>query len=192
MAKDAARATRLDAALIHAVISAESGYNPFARSRKGAAGWSKPQAVPFDTPANESRPAISGPTLVMARCSGRVSMTLHAEMGVATGEISQLHLETVSRDSVLALLYLNEKRDETRYQDEPSRRRNRERGRKRKSRAFDAVDGTERDRDQGSDRGTGGRDWQQRRSQTEQPSVQDQLTGPCTFHFYHDDNGKRK
>jgi soluble lytic murein transglycosylase-like protein len=36
--QDAARATRLDAALIHAVISAESGYNPFARSRKGAAG----------------------------------------------------------------------------------------------------------------------------------------------------------
>ena len=35
---DAAKATRLDAALIHAVISAESGYNPFARSRKGAAG----------------------------------------------------------------------------------------------------------------------------------------------------------
>jgi len=36
--QDAARATRLEAALIHAVISAESGYNPFARSRKGAAG----------------------------------------------------------------------------------------------------------------------------------------------------------
>ena len=36
--QDAAEATRLDAALIHAVISAESGYNPFARSRKGAAG----------------------------------------------------------------------------------------------------------------------------------------------------------
>ncbi len=36
--QDAANATRLDAALIHAVISAESGYNPFARSRKGAAG----------------------------------------------------------------------------------------------------------------------------------------------------------
>jgi soluble lytic murein transglycosylase-like protein len=36
--QDAARATRLDAALIHAVISAESGYNPFARSPKGAAG----------------------------------------------------------------------------------------------------------------------------------------------------------
>ena len=36
--QDAAKATRLDAALIHAVISAESGYNPFARSRKGAAG----------------------------------------------------------------------------------------------------------------------------------------------------------
>jgi soluble lytic murein transglycosylase-like protein len=36
--QDAAKATQLDAALIHAVISAESGYNPFARSRKGAAG----------------------------------------------------------------------------------------------------------------------------------------------------------
>ncbi len=36
--QDAARATRLEPALIHAVISAESGYNPFARSRKGAAG----------------------------------------------------------------------------------------------------------------------------------------------------------
>jgi len=36
--QDAAKATRLEAALIHAVISAESGYNPFARSRKGAAG----------------------------------------------------------------------------------------------------------------------------------------------------------
>ncbi|MEO8009151.1 MAG: lytic transglycosylase domain-containing protein [Betaproteobacteria bacterium] len=36
--QDAARATRLEPALIHAVISAESGYNPFARSRRGAAG----------------------------------------------------------------------------------------------------------------------------------------------------------
>jgi soluble lytic murein transglycosylase-like protein len=36
--QDAAQATRLEPALIHAVISAESGYNPFARSRKGAAG----------------------------------------------------------------------------------------------------------------------------------------------------------
>ena len=36
--QDAAKATRLDPALIHAVISAESGYNPYARSRKGAAG----------------------------------------------------------------------------------------------------------------------------------------------------------
>ncbi len=36
--EEAARATRLEAALIHAVISAESGYNPLARSRKGAAG----------------------------------------------------------------------------------------------------------------------------------------------------------
>ena len=36
--QDAAKATRLEPALIHAVISAESGYNPFARSRKGAAG----------------------------------------------------------------------------------------------------------------------------------------------------------
>ena len=36
--QDAAKATRLEAALIHAVISAESGYNPFARSPKGAAG----------------------------------------------------------------------------------------------------------------------------------------------------------
>lgn len=34
----AARANRLEPALIHAVISAESGYNPYARSRKGAAG----------------------------------------------------------------------------------------------------------------------------------------------------------
>jgi soluble lytic murein transglycosylase-like protein len=34
----AARANRIDPALIHAVISAESGYNPFARSRSGAAG----------------------------------------------------------------------------------------------------------------------------------------------------------
>ena len=36
--QDAAKATRLEPALIHAVISAESGYNPLARSRKGAAG----------------------------------------------------------------------------------------------------------------------------------------------------------
>jgi soluble lytic murein transglycosylase-like protein len=35
---EAAKATKLEPALIHAVISAESGYNPFARSRKGAAG----------------------------------------------------------------------------------------------------------------------------------------------------------
>jgi len=35
---EAARLTRLEPALIHAVISAESGYNPLARSRKGAAG----------------------------------------------------------------------------------------------------------------------------------------------------------
>ena len=35
---EAARLTRLEPALIHAVISAESGYNPFARSRKGAVG----------------------------------------------------------------------------------------------------------------------------------------------------------
>jgi soluble lytic murein transglycosylase-like protein len=34
----AARAFRLEPALIHAVISAESGYNPFARSAKGATG----------------------------------------------------------------------------------------------------------------------------------------------------------
>lgn len=34
----AARLNRIDPALIHAVISAESGYNPFARSRAGAAG----------------------------------------------------------------------------------------------------------------------------------------------------------
>jgi soluble lytic murein transglycosylase-like protein len=34
----AGRAHRIDPALIHAVISAESGYNPFARSRSGAAG----------------------------------------------------------------------------------------------------------------------------------------------------------
>jgi soluble lytic murein transglycosylase-like protein len=36
--QDAARINKLDAALIHAVISAESGYNPLARSRRGAAG----------------------------------------------------------------------------------------------------------------------------------------------------------
>ncbi len=36
--QDAARANKLEPALIHAVISAESGYNPFARSPKGAAG----------------------------------------------------------------------------------------------------------------------------------------------------------
>jgi soluble lytic murein transglycosylase-like protein len=34
----AARLTKLEPALIHAVISAESGYNPLARSHKGAAG----------------------------------------------------------------------------------------------------------------------------------------------------------
>jgi soluble lytic murein transglycosylase-like protein len=34
----AAKANRLDPALLHAVISAESGYNPFARSHKGATG----------------------------------------------------------------------------------------------------------------------------------------------------------
>jgi soluble lytic murein transglycosylase-like protein len=36
--QDAARINKLEPALIHAVISAESGYNPFARSPKGAAG----------------------------------------------------------------------------------------------------------------------------------------------------------
>jgi hypothetical protein len=36
--QDAAKATRLEPALIHAVISAESGYNTFARSPRGAAG----------------------------------------------------------------------------------------------------------------------------------------------------------
>jgi soluble lytic murein transglycosylase-like protein len=36
--QDAARLTKLEPALIHAVISAESGYNPLARSHKGAAG----------------------------------------------------------------------------------------------------------------------------------------------------------
>lgn len=36
--QDAARINKLEPALIHAVIAAESGYNPFARSRKGAAG----------------------------------------------------------------------------------------------------------------------------------------------------------
>ena len=36
--QDAARINKLEPALIHAVISAESGYNPFARSAKGAAG----------------------------------------------------------------------------------------------------------------------------------------------------------
>ena len=35
---EAARAYQLDPALIHAVISAESGYNPLARSPKGATG----------------------------------------------------------------------------------------------------------------------------------------------------------
>ena len=35
---EAARLTKLEPALIHAVISAESGYNPLARSHKGAAG----------------------------------------------------------------------------------------------------------------------------------------------------------
>lgn len=34
----AAKEHNVDPALIHAVISAESGYNPFARSRQGAAG----------------------------------------------------------------------------------------------------------------------------------------------------------
>jgi soluble lytic murein transglycosylase-like protein len=34
----AAKATKVDAALIHAVISVESGYNPSARSRAGAVG----------------------------------------------------------------------------------------------------------------------------------------------------------
>jgi soluble lytic murein transglycosylase-like protein len=34
----AAKAHKIDPALIHAVISAESGYNPIARSRAGAAG----------------------------------------------------------------------------------------------------------------------------------------------------------
>ena len=34
----AAQATRIEPALIHAVISAESGYNPAARSKKGAVG----------------------------------------------------------------------------------------------------------------------------------------------------------
>lgn len=34
----AAEANNIDPALVHAVISAESGYNPFARSRAGAAG----------------------------------------------------------------------------------------------------------------------------------------------------------
>jgi soluble lytic murein transglycosylase-like protein len=36
--ESAARRHNIDPALIHAVISAESGYNPFARSRAGAAG----------------------------------------------------------------------------------------------------------------------------------------------------------
>ncbi|MDP4028701.1 MAG: lytic transglycosylase domain-containing protein [Gallionella sp.] len=35
---EAAQTYRIDAALLHAVISAESGYNPVAVSRKGAAG----------------------------------------------------------------------------------------------------------------------------------------------------------
>jgi soluble lytic murein transglycosylase-like protein len=34
----AAKTNKIDPALIHAVISAESGYNPFARSRAGAVG----------------------------------------------------------------------------------------------------------------------------------------------------------
>lgn len=36
--QSAARTHNIDPALIHAVIAAESGYNPFARSRSGAAG----------------------------------------------------------------------------------------------------------------------------------------------------------
>jgi soluble lytic murein transglycosylase-like protein len=36
--QDAAKVNKLEPALIHAVIAAESGYNPFARSSKGAAG----------------------------------------------------------------------------------------------------------------------------------------------------------
>jgi soluble lytic murein transglycosylase-like protein len=36
--EDAAQATSVDAALIHAVISVESGYNPLARSNRGARG----------------------------------------------------------------------------------------------------------------------------------------------------------
>lgn len=36
--QQAAKVNKLEPALIHAVISAESGYNPLARSRKGAAG----------------------------------------------------------------------------------------------------------------------------------------------------------
>ena len=35
---EAARLTQLEPALLHAVIAAESGYNPLARSHKGAAG----------------------------------------------------------------------------------------------------------------------------------------------------------
>lgn len=38
MVEQTARAYQLDSALLHAVISAESGYNPKAVSRKGAAG----------------------------------------------------------------------------------------------------------------------------------------------------------
>jgi soluble lytic murein transglycosylase-like protein len=36
--QQAAKVNKLEPALLHAVISAESGYNPLARSRKGAAG----------------------------------------------------------------------------------------------------------------------------------------------------------
>ncbi len=36
--QDAAHASHIEPALIHAVISAESGYNPFARSNRGAVG----------------------------------------------------------------------------------------------------------------------------------------------------------
>lgn len=38
LVEEAAQTYRVDAALLHAVISAESGYNPAAVSRKGAAG----------------------------------------------------------------------------------------------------------------------------------------------------------
>ena len=115
--------------------------------------------------------------------------------------------------------------DDARYQDDPEGKRDRRR--RRRSRVFYTVDGTEmvaggfekrdstqcvtgdrntgyrtssyrdRDHDRSGDRNNGGyrqqgRDWQPRRPQTEQPPPREQLTGPCTFHFYYDNEGKRR